>query len=33
MDDILTGFSIEMIETVLVDWMIRLQRLIDGNGD
>jgi hypothetical protein len=31
--EILTGFSIEMIETVFVDWMNRLQRLIDGNGD
>jgi hypothetical protein len=33
MDEILTGFSIEMIETVFVDWMNRLQRLINGNGD
>jgi hypothetical protein len=32
-DEILTGLSIEMIETVCVDWMNRLQRLIDGNGD
>jgi hypothetical protein len=32
-NDILTGLSIEMIETVFVDWMNRLQRLIDGNGD
>jgi hypothetical protein len=32
-DEILTGPSIEMIETVFVDWMNRLQRLIDGNGD
>jgi hypothetical protein len=32
-DEILTGLSIEMIETVFVDWMNRLQRLIDGNGD
>jgi hypothetical protein len=33
MVEILTGVSIEMIETVFVDWMNRLQRLIDGNGD
>jgi hypothetical protein len=33
MDEILTGLSIEMIETVFVDWMNRLQRLSDGNGD
>jgi hypothetical protein len=32
-DEILTGLSIEMIEMVFVDWMNRLQRLIDGNGD
>jgi hypothetical protein len=32
-DETLTGFSIEMIETVFVDWMNQLQRLIDGNGD
>jgi hypothetical protein len=32
-DEILTGLSIEMIETVFVDWMNRLQRLIDENGD
>jgi hypothetical protein len=32
-DEILTGLSIEMIETVYVDWMNRLQRLIDGHGD
>jgi hypothetical protein len=29
-DEILTRLS---IETVFVDWMNRLQRLIDGNGD
>jgi hypothetical protein len=29
-DEFLIGFSIEMI---FVDWMNRLQRLIDGNGD
>jgi hypothetical protein len=29
-DEILTGLS---IETVFVEWMNRLQRLIDGNGD
>jgi hypothetical protein len=33
MDEISTGLSIDMIETVFVDWMNRLQRLIDGNGD
>jgi hypothetical protein len=33
MDEILTGRSIQIIETVFVDWMNRLQRLIDGNGD
>jgi hypothetical protein len=33
MDEIMTGLSIEMIETVFVDWMNRLQRLIDGHGD
>jgi hypothetical protein len=32
-DDILTGLSIEMIETVFVDWMNRFQRLTEGNGD
>jgi hypothetical protein len=32
-DEILTGFSIEMIETVFADWMNGLQRLIDGNDD
>jgi hypothetical protein len=32
-DEILTGLSIEMIETVFADWMNRLQPLIDGNGD
>jgi hypothetical protein len=32
-DEILTGLSIEMIETVFVGWMNRPQRLIDGNGD
>jgi hypothetical protein len=32
-DEILRGRSIEMIETVFVDWMNRLQRLSDGNGD
>jgi hypothetical protein len=32
-DEIVRGFSIKMIETVFVDWMNRLQGLIDGNGD
>jgi hypothetical protein len=32
-NEILTGVGIEMIKTVFVDWMNRLQRLIDGNGD
>jgi hypothetical protein len=32
-DAILTGLSIEMIETVFADWMNRFQRLIDGNSD
>jgi hypothetical protein len=32
-DEVLTGLSIEMNETVFVDWMNRFQRLIDGNGD
>jgi hypothetical protein len=32
-DEILTGLSIKMIETVFVDWMNRVQHLIDGNGD
>jgi hypothetical protein len=32
-DAILTDLPIEMTETVFVDWMIRLQRLINGNGD
>jgi hypothetical protein len=32
MNEILTGLSIKIIETVFVDWMNRLQRLIDGNG-
>jgi hypothetical protein len=33
MDEILTGLSTEMIETVFVDRINRLQRLIHGNGD
>jgi hypothetical protein len=33
LDETLTGLSIEMVETVFVDWTNRLQRLIDGNGD
>jgi hypothetical protein len=32
-DEILTSVSIAMIETVFVDWMNRVQRSIDGNGD
>jgi histone-lysine N-methyltransferase SETMAR len=32
-DEILTSLSIKMIETTFVDWMNRLQGLIDGNGD
>jgi hypothetical protein len=32
-DEILTGLSIEMIETVFVYWMNRFQCLVDGNGD
>jgi hypothetical protein len=32
-DEILTDLSIKMIETVFVDWMNRIQCLIDGNGD
>jgi hypothetical protein len=32
-DEILTSLSIEMIETVFVDWINRLQSLIDGNSD
>jgi hypothetical protein len=32
-DEILTALSIEIIEAVFVDWMNRLQHLIDGNGD
>jgi hypothetical protein len=32
-DEILTGLSIETIETVFVDWMNRFQREINGNGD
>jgi hypothetical protein len=32
-DEILTGLSIKMIETVFVDWINRLQHLIDGNVD
>jgi hypothetical protein len=32
-DEILTSLSIGMIETVVVDWMNRLQGLIDGNSD
>jgi hypothetical protein len=31
--EIMTGLSIKMIETVSVDWMNRLQHLIDGNCD
>jgi hypothetical protein len=33
LNEILTGFSVEMMETVFIDWMNRLQRLIDGNGN
>jgi hypothetical protein len=32
-NEILTNASIEMIETVFVDWVNQLQRLIDRNGD
>jgi hypothetical protein len=32
-NEILLDLSIEMIETVFVDWMNRLQRLTDGNSD
>jgi hypothetical protein len=32
-DEILASPSIEMIKTVFGDWMDRLQRVIDGNGD
>jgi hypothetical protein len=32
-DEILTDLSVGMIEAVFVDWMNRLQRLINGNGD
>jgi hypothetical protein len=32
-DDLLTGLSIKMIETVFVEWMNRLQYLVDGNSD
>jgi hypothetical protein len=32
-DEISADLSIEMIETAFVDWMNRLQRLFDGNGD
>jgi hypothetical protein len=30
-DEFLTGISIERIETVFIDWMNRLQHLINGN--
>jgi hypothetical protein len=33
LDEISADLSIEMIETAFVDWMNRLQRLFDGNGD
>jgi hypothetical protein len=33
LDAILTGLSIQIIETVFVDWINRLQHLINGNGD
>jgi hypothetical protein len=32
-EEILTDLSIEIVETVFVDWMNRLQGLTDGNGD
>jgi hypothetical protein len=32
-DEILTSLSIEMIEIVSSDWMDRIQRVIDGNGE
>jgi hypothetical protein len=32
-NEILAGLSIEMIETAFVDWINRLQCLIDENGD
>jgi hypothetical protein len=32
-NEILSGLSIEMIEMVFVDWINRLQCLINGNGD
>jgi hypothetical protein len=31
-DEMLTGLSIEMVETVFVDWVNRLQHMIDGVG-
>jgi hypothetical protein len=33
MDKSLSGLSIEMIETVFVDWISRLQQLNDGNSE
>jgi hypothetical protein len=32
-DEILTGLSVEMIETIFIDWMNRFQGLIDENVD
>jgi hypothetical protein len=32
-DEISTGLAIKMIKTVFIDWMNRLQSLIDGTGD
>jgi hypothetical protein len=33
LDGILTGLSIEMIETVFIGWMNQLQNVIDRNSD
>jgi hypothetical protein len=33
MNEILTDLSIEMTKTVFSDWIDRLQRGIDGNGE
>jgi hypothetical protein len=32
-DEVLTSLSVEMIEKIFVNWTLRVQHLIDGNGD
>jgi hypothetical protein len=31
--EILTGVDCETLDTIFQEWMIRLQKIIDGNGE